>query len=390
MTSLTLRTVSSLSDIAPEDWNAVANPAHQPFDPFLSWEFLEALERSGAATPRTGWSPLHLVIENANSELVAAMPLYAKTHSQGEFVFDYSWADAYIRAGGQYYPKLLCAVPFTPVIGRRRLVRAGETDPEGLKDALLSAAVQLARDNHLSSLHLNFIDEGEFETLGHAGLLQRTDQQFHFENKGYASFDEFLAELSSAKRKNLRKERLKAQEGLRIEWLTGNLLTSEHWDVFYDFYMDTGGRKWGSPYLNRHTFELLHERLADRILLVFAYDDDQPIAGALNLIGSETLYGRYWGRVEDRPFLHFELCYYQAIDFAIAHGLKRVEAGAQGGHKLARGYEPVTTYSAHWVAHDGLRRALEDYLAQERAAVSEDHEYLKSRTPFKKSGEDQS
>ena len=387
MTSLSLRTVSSLSDIDPDAWNAVANPASEAHVPFLSWEFLEALESSGAATPHTGWSPLHLIIENDANELVAAMPLYGKTHSQGEYVFDHSWADAYMRAGGAYYPKLLSAVPFTPATGRRRLVRDGEADPEGLKNALLAGAVQIARDNELSSLHLNFLPEAEFVEMGDAGLLQRTDQQFHFINNGYASFDDFLAELSSAKRKNLRKERQRAQDGLRIKWLTGADLTSEHWDIFFDFYMDTGSRKWGSPYLNRLTFELLHERLADQILLVLAYDDDRPIAGALNFIGSQTLYGRYWGRVEDRPFLHFELCYYQAIDFAIQHGLKRVEAGAQGGHKLARGYEPVTTYSAHWVAHDGLRYALEDYLAQERAAVSEELTYLKTRTPFKKTGE---
>ena len=388
MSSLSLRTASSLSQVPRDAWNAVANPASQAYDPFLNWDFLDAMERSGAASPETGWSPVHILIENGSGELVAAMPLYAKTHSQGEFIFDHSWADAYMRAGGAYYPKLLSAIPFTPVTGRRRLVRDGEADADGLKNALLAGAVQLARDNDLSSLHLNFVTDGEYDALGEAGLLLRTDQQFHFENKGYESFDDFLAELSSAKRKNLRKERLKAQEGLRIEWITGDALTSEHWDIFYEFYMDTGSRKWGSPYLNRLSFELLHSRMANDILLVFAYDGETPIAGALNFIGSETLYGRYWGRIEDRPFLHFELCYYQAIDFAIERKLKRVEAGAQGGHKLARGYVPVTTRSAHWVAHDGLRHALEDYLQHERDAVSQDLAYLQTRTPFRKTGEE--
>lgn len=389
MSKLTLRTVDGLASIDRTAWDNVANPADQPFDPFLSWDFLEALEASGAATPETGWTPLHLLIENNAGELVAAMPLYAKSHSQGEYIFDHSWADAYMRAGGHYYPKLLSAIPFTPVTGRRRLVRAGEADPNGLKNALLAGAVQLARDNDLSSLHFNFLTHEDYAALGEAGLLQRTDQQFHFENKGYDSFDDFLNELSSAKRKNLRKERRKAQEGLRIDWFTGDELKPDHWDIFYEFYMDTGDRKWGRPYLNRETFTLIHQRMADRVLLVLAYDGERAIAGALNFIGSDTLYGRYWGRVEDRPFLHFELCYYQAIDFAIQHKLATVEAGAQGGHKLARGYVPVTTRSAHWVAHEGLRHALEEYLEQERYAVSQEMDYLKERTPFRKSGEEQ-
>ena len=388
MTSLSLRIARSLSDVDRDSWDRVANPDGVPYDPFLSWDFLEAMESSGAATPETGWTPLHVLIEDASGDLLAAMPLYAKSHSQGEYIFDHSWADAFMRAGGNYYPKLLSAIPFSPVTGRRRLVRAGEADQDGLKDSLLAGAVQLARDNDLSSLHLNFLETSEFEALGHSGLLQRTDQQFHFENKGYQSFDDFLAELSSAKRKNLKKERRKAQDGLDIQWLQGDDLTDAHWDIFFEFYMDTGSRKWGTPYLNRETFRLLHERMADKILMILALDGDMPIAGALNFIGSETLYGRYWGRFEERPFLHFELCYYQAMDFAIQHGLKHVEAGAQGGHKLARGYAPVTTYSAHWVAHEGLRHALEDYLERERYAVSQEMDYLKERTPFKKTGED--
>ncbi len=388
MGDFTLRTIGSLSDVEKAAWDSVANPADAPYDPFLSWNFLEALESSGAAIPETGWNPVHLLLENADNDLVGAMPLYAKTHSQGEYIFDHSWADAYMRAGGDYYPKLLCAVPFTPVTGRRRLVRAGEPDAEGLQNALLGGAIEIARQNNLSSLHLNFVTAEESAAMGEAGLLQRTDQQFHFVNKGYDSFDAFLAELSSSKRKNLKKERRRAVEGLDIQWLTGDALRDEHWDIFFEFYMDTGSRKWGSPYLNRDTFTRLHERMADDILLILAYEDGVAIAGALNFIGSETLYGRYWGRLYEHPFLHFELCYYQAMDFAIEKGLKRVEAGAQGGHKLARGYGPVTTHSTHWVAHEGLRHALEDYLERERDAVSREMDYLNDRTPFRKTGGD--
>ena len=388
MSELQLKTVSSLSAVDPAAWNAVANPSSEPFDPFLSWEFLEALESSGAATRETGWSPLHLIIENEDGELTAAMPLYAKAHSQGEYIFDYAWADAYERAGGDYYPKLLSAVPFTPVTGRRLLVRDGEIDKRGLQHALLSGAIQLAQNNDLSSLHINFVEQDLYNDLGELGLLQRTDKQFHFENRDYEDFDAFLAELSSAKRKNLRKERKKAQEGLTFEWLTGDEIQPHHWDAFFEFYMDTGSRKWGFPYLNRATFELIHDRLREHALLIFACEDGKPIAGALNFIGSETLYGRYWGRLEERPFLHFEVCYYQAIDFAIERGLKRVEAGAQGGHKLARGYGPVTTHSVHWIGHEGLRRAVDQYLEQERYAVADENEYLLARQPFKNKGEE--
>lgn len=388
MQDLKLRTVSSLSEIDADAWNRVANPQGQPYDPFLSWEFLEALESSGAATPQTGWTPLHLLIENGESELVAAMPLYAKSHSRGEFIFDNSWADAFERAGGNYYPKLLNAVPFTPVTGRRQLVRAGEPDEQGLRASLIAGAIQLAQDNNLSSVHFNFLEETDYAELGEMGLLQRTDQQFHFENNDYASFDDFLSRLSSAKRKNLRKERAKAQDGLSFRWLSGDDITEQDWDHFFEFYMDTGSRKWGYPYLNRTTFERLHDRLRDKILLIFACEGETPIAGALNLIGSDTLYGRYWGRSEDRPFLHFEVCYYQAIDYAIEHGLARVEAGAQGGHKLARGYGPALTYSAHWIGHPGLRDAVGHYLEQERNAVLQEQDYLASRQPFRKSGDD--
>ena len=382
-TAFKARIITGLSDVVPEAWNRLANPPALSYDPFLTWEFLEALEATGAARPETGWSPCHVLVEGPNDELLAAMPLYAKTHSQGEFVFDHSWADAYERAGGHYFPKLLCAVPFTPVTGRRFLISPGP-DQERLQNALLSAALQIAAQNDFSSLHINFIEPDFATQMDATGLLIRTDQQFHWRNDGYEAFADFLGALSSAKRKNLRKERAKAQTGLSYKHLTGDAITEAHWDAFFEFYMDTGSRKWGYPYLNRETFTLLGERLADKILLIMAYEDDTPIAGALNLIGSDTLYGRYWGCTDPRPFLHFETCYYQAIDYAIEHGLAFVEAGAQGGHKLARGYGPVTTYSAHWIAHKGLREAIDHYLERERQAVEHESTYLQKRTPFKK------
>lgn len=382
-TSLRLAICQDLSEIAPETWNAVANPPGERYDPFLSWEFLQAMESSGAATPHTGWTPCHVLLYGPGETLRGAMPLYAKTHSQGEFVFDHSWANAFERAGGAYYPKLLSAVPFTPVTGRRRLVPTGP-DAERIKVTLLSGALQLATDNDFSSVHINFLEETDARKLATTGMLHRTDQQFHWKNEGYNSFDEFLAALSSAKRKNLRKERAKAQDGLNFAHITGDAITEAHWDAFYQFYLDTGSRKWGSPYLNRQTFSLLGERMAENLLLIFAMEGGVPIAGALNLIGSDTLFGRYWGCHSPRPMLHFETCYYQAIDFAIEHGLTYVEAGAQGGHKLARGYGPVTTHSVHWVAHSGLRDAIDDYLEQERSSVEADRVYLQERTPFKK------
>lgn len=379
----TARIVSQMQDIDPRAWNAVANPVGETFDPFLTWDFLEALEASGAAAPETGWSPCHVVIEDPSQTILAAMPLYAKTHSQGEFVFDHSWAEAYHRAGGDYFPKLLAAVPFTPVTGRRLLTKPGP-DQARLGNALISAAIQIAAQNDFSSLHINFVAPDQAAQLDELGLLIRNDQQFHWRNDGYQSFDDFLAALSSSKRKNLRKERTRARAGLRFEHLNGDDIKEHHWDAFFEFYMDTGARKWGYPYLNRETFTLLGNRMAEHILLVLAYEDDTPIAGALNLIGSDTLYGRYWGCATPRPFLHFETCYYQAIDFAIANNLAIVEAGAQGGHKLARGYAPVTTCSAHWIAHKGLREAIEDYLSRERQAVEHENQYLMKRTPFKK------
>lgn len=375
--------LKSLDAVDPAAWNAVANPPGLPYDPFLSWQFLEAMESSGAATPRTGWRGAHVLAHDAGGRLRGAMPMWLKSHSRGEFVFDQSWAEAWERAGGAYYPKLLCAVPFTPVTGRRRLVSPGP-DEAIYKAALLQGALQLVAENQISSLHINFIEADEAPALEHAGLLIRTDQQFHWQNAGYGSFDDFLATLSSDKRKNLRKERAKAQDGLTFRHISGSDITEAHLDTFFKFYIDTGSRKWGSPYLTRKTFSLLRERMADDLLFIFAYEGNTAIAGAMNLIGSDTLYGRYWGTLDQRPMLHFETCYYQAIDFAIERDLKTVEAGAQGGHKLARGYGPVLTHSAHWISHAGFRAAVADYLERERQAVDADFEYLKDRTPFRK------
>lgn len=379
---LSLSIADSMGAVDRAAWNAIANPIGERYDPFLDWDFLDAAESSGCAQTSTGWTPRHMLAHDAAGKLVGAAPLYLKAHSRGEFVFDHSWADALHRAGGRYYPKLLCAVPFTPVTGRRLL--AGGPNAAAIKRALAGAIVEAGQQWRASSAHFNFLDEETWQTLGSAGLLLREDQQFHWLNRGYASFEDFLGALSSRKRKMLRRERREAQEGLEIVRLTGAELTKKHWDAFFKFYMETGGRKWGSPYLNREFFELLHERMADKCLLILAYEGKKPIAGALNMIGSDTLFGRYWGRTVDRPFLHFEISYYQAIDFAIERGLARVEAGAQGEHKLSRGYEPALTRSAHWIAHSGLRQAVSDYLDREREAVEEGIDELAAFSPFRK------
>jgi hypothetical protein len=379
----------SMAGIDPAEWDACAAPeaaaGGRPAQPFLTHAFLAAFEESGSATPRTGWAAQHLLLRRGG-RAIGAMPLYLKSHSQGEYVFDHAWAHAFERAGGDYYPKLQGAVPFTPATGPRLLASpeaglAGDT----IRAALLEAAVSLVERNGLSSLHLTFCTGPEWELGGRLGLLQRTDQQFHWENEGYASFDDFLAALASRKRKQLRKERAKAVEaGIRIHWLTGEDIRPEHWDAVWRFYQDTGMRKWGRPYLTREFFEIAHERLRDHILLVMCEREGRWIAGALNVIGRETLFGRYWGCDEEHPFLHFETCYYQAIDFAIRHGLSRVEAGAQGGHKLARGYAPVTTRSLHYLSHEGLREAVARYLEAEREAVDRENEALLEMTPFRK------
>lgn len=379
---LTFFRAEGMASIQREEWNRLANPADDRYDPFIDWDFLEALETSGCVTEATGWTPLHMLARSASGALVGAAPLYIKMHSRGEFVFDHAWANALHNAGGRYYPKLLCAVPFTPVTGRRLL--ACRSDAARIQHALCRAVADAARHLRASSAHVNFLDEETWRLLGAAGLLLREDQQFHWINRGYSSFEDFLAALTSRKRKMIRRERREAQQGLEILRLSGDDLRAEHWDRFFDFYIDTGGRKWGSPYLNRDFFELLHQRMADRCLIILALQNGQAVAGALNLIGSDTLYGRYWGRSIDRPFLHFEICYYQAIDFAIERGLTCVEAGAQGEHKLVRGYEPRLTRSAHWISHPGLRAAVADYLNRERAAVEEGIGELQAYTPFRR------
>lgn len=378
---LTLTIAPGLSEVPRDEWDALANPPARPFDPFLCWDFLEALERSGCATARAGWAPMH-VLAHDRGVPVGAMPLYLKSHSYGEYVFDRGWADALERAGGRYYPKLQCAVPFTPVTGRR-LLTAG-TDPE-VERALLAGALDLARQTKASSLHITFLTGDEQAQIEPLGLMRRTGVQFHWANPGYADFAAFLADLSSGKRKTIRRERARACEGVEIRTLTGAALREADWDFFFDCYEDTGSRKWGSPYLNRAFFSIIGERMADRIVLFVAEEHGQPIASALNFIGGDTLYGRYWGRVRERDFLHFELCYYRAIELAIERGLGRVEAGAQGEHKLARGYAPVPTYSSHWIAHPGLRDAVGRFLAQETPAMADEIEYLAEHTPFKRS-----
>ena len=384
-----IRVVSAMEDIPAEDWNACAAPetrdGGRPLYPFSTHAFLAALETSGSATPRQGWGPQHLVA-SVGGEIAGVMPLYVKGHSQGEYVFDHSWAHAFERAGGQYYPKLQAAVPFTPATGPRFLVRPdGPIGPDTACAALLQGAIQLAEQNELSSLHVTFCTDDEWNWGGDLGMLQRTDQQFHWLNHGYSTWDEFLDALASRKRKNLRKERARATEnGIEILHLTGNDIKPEHWEAFWIFYQDTGARKWGTPYLTRAFFDLAQDQFRDDILLIMCRRDGRWIAGAFNLIGRETLFGRYWGCTEDHPCLHFETCYYQAIDYAIQNGLKRVEAGAQGGHKLARGYEPITTKSLHWITDPGFRRAVDEYLEGERDAVNEENRYLATRTPFRK------
>lgn len=374
---ISARIAEGVASIPAAHWDACAGGEN----PFLSHAFLSALEASGSVGPATGWQSLPIVIEDADGIPAAIAPAYAKSHSQGEYVFDHAWADAYERAGGRYYPKIQVAAPFTPVPGPRLLLR----DP-ALAPALIAGIEALTDNNHLSSAHATFVDEAQLPLFDQAGWLVRAGTQFHWHNRDYADFDAFLADLSSRKRKAIRKERERAVEGLTIRHLTGAEISEAHWDAFWVFYQDTGSRKWGRPYLTRSFFSLLGETMGNRVLLMLAERDGRPIAGALNLIGADTLYGRYWGCVEDVPYLHFELCYYQAIDAAIARGLARVEAGAQGEHKLARGYAPVTTWSAHYIPDPRFRRAIADYLAHERDAVAQEQEYLGGLAPFKRGG----
>ena len=385
-TTFTINALSSLDQIDAATWDACACPeatdGGRPIDPFTTYRFLKALEDSGSVGAGTGWDPRYLTAE-IGGQVIAVAPLYGKSHSQGEYIFDHNWAHAYEQAGGRYYPKLQMAVPFTPATGRRFLTRPGY-DTVGMS-ALVQGAVELATQNHVSSLHITFCTEAEAIAGGKMGLMRRITQQFHWLNDNYNSFDDFLTSLSSRKRKTIRKERRTAQDfGGEIVTLIGDDIQPEDWDSFWQFYQDTGARKWGSPYLTRAFFDIIHDTMRDDIALVMARRDGQNVAGAMNLIGRDTLYGRYWGCIEDHPCLHFEACYYQAIDLAIQLGLKRVEAGAQGEHKLARGYLPAETHSLHWVADAGFANAIDRYLAEERRAVSHDIEVLTSYGPFRK------
>ncbi len=384
----TVSVLSSLAGIDASDWDACACPESadggRPFNPFVTHRFLSALERSGSVGQGTGWQALHLIARE-NGQVVGIMPLYAKSHSQGEYIFDHSWADAYERAGGSYYPKLQSAVPFTPVTGPRLICRPGQ---EAARAALLAGALSLARQNRISSLHVTFCTRPEWIWGAEQGLLRRLTLQYHWHNDDYRTFEDFLARLASRKRKAIRKERETALAfGGTIRRLTGNEIRLDHWDAFWAFYQDTGSRKWGLPYLTRAFFEEAHKTMREDLLLVLAERGGRPVAGALNFIGRDTLYGRYWGAVEDHPCLHFEACYYQAIDHAIETGLARVEAGAQGEHKIARGYLPAETYSLHWLSDPSLSRAVERFLLAERQAVEAEIAALDDLGPFRKAGD---
>lgn len=403
-----LEAVPSAGDIPADEWDACANPKRNPdriehldtlalpsassetcigsrsaYNPFVSHAFFSAVEKSGSATTRTGWGPRHLLAK-IDGRIAGIVPCYLKSHSQGEYVFDRGWADAYERAGGRYYPKLQASVPFTPATGPRLLIR-DDVDTDLIGSALASGLVALCDASNASSVHVTFAREAEQKFLSEHEFLERTDQQFHWQNQDFGSFDDFLATLNSRHRKSIKRERREAvAAGITIHWLTGNDITEDAWDAFFEFYMETGSRKWGRPYLTRSFFSLIGESMRKDVLLVMAKRNGRWIAGAINFIGSDTLFGRNWGAIEHHPFLHFEVCYYQAIDFAIQHRLKTVEAGAQGEHKIARGYLPRTTYSSHYIADPGLRHAIADYLKRERAYVAEAGRELSEYGPFRK------
>ncbi|MBL4784727.1 MAG: N-acetyltransferase [Cohaesibacteraceae bacterium] len=382
--------VDSAAAIGRNDWNRCANPVldnnhhiGNEYNPFTSFDFINALEKTGCASPETGWMAQHLVLVGDQNIPLAILPCYLKNHSMGEYVFDHGWADAFARAGGQYYPKIQCSIPFTPVTSPRFLVSNLYESSDAI-EILGQAAIELTKRHQASSLHLTFLNSLQAKCLKPEVFLQRTDQQFHWTNQDYVSFDDFLEKLTSRKRKIIRKERRAATaNNISIVTLNGTQIDKHHWDDFFEFYLDTGDRKWGTPYLNREFFDLIGETMSDDILLVLAIRNGETIAAALNFIGSNTVYGRYWGCREEVPFLHFELCYYQAIDWAIAHQIDNVEAGAQGLHKLARGYLPVTTHSAHWIAHAGFRTAIANYLEEEGTQVKLDIEYLNAQNPYK-------
>nr|WP_142847777.1 GNAT family N-acetyltransferase [Telmatospirillum sp. J64-1] len=377
----TVKVLSRIADISAEEWDSCAGGDH----PFTRHAFLHALEASGSACPESGWAPQHLVALDDKGKALAVAPLYLKSHSYGEYVFDWGWAEAYHRAGGRYYPKLQCAVPFTPATGSRLMLRPDA--PPSTRQVLIAAMLELAKRSRASSLHITFPTEEECRLMGEAGLMTRIGQQYHWENRGYGSFDDFLGELSSRKRKAIRKEREQANShGVDIRILSGQEIEERHWDAFYRFYLSTIDRKWAHAYLTKDFFHLLGRNMGDAVVLVVAERHGNPIAGALNLKSSDTLYGRNWGASEDLPFLHFEACYYRAIDYAIAHGLKRVEAGAQGAHKVQRGYLPNPTWSAHWIADPGLRAAVARFLEQEREMIAMDMEETAEAGPYRRQG----
>jgi len=397
-TALRLRVVDSIAEVSAEAWDACANPASadadckngsrfglgRGYNPFISHDFLASMELSESVRPRVGWQPMHILATDEQDLLLGAVPCYAKSHSRGEYVFDHGWAEAYERAGGSYYPKLQVSVPFTPATGRRLLVRPGPT-AETVRALLADTLIDICRRSAASSVHVTFPTETEWDLFGAHGYLKRTHQQFHWENAGYDTFDSFLGALSSRKRKTIRRERAEALAGgISVHWLNGSDLTESIWDTFFEFYMETGSRKWGRPYLTRSFYSLVGAKMHNRILLVMAKRRGRWIAGAINFIGSDTLFGRHWGAVEHHPFLHFELCYYQAIQYVIENKLLRVEAGAQGEHKISRGYLPTTTYSAHYIADPGFRRAIDDFLKRERAYMTAAGEELAEMAPFRR------
>jgi predicted N-acyltransferase len=380
--AIVVKVIPSVSEVSPKDWDRCAGTSH----PFTRHAFLSALEDSGSATAQTGWYPQHLIIESLTGDVLGASPLYLKNHSYGEFVFDWGWADAFERSGGKYYPKLQCSVPFTPVTGPRFLIpkTVGDKQSVILKQALGGAMVKLAERMDVSSIHVTFSSEEEWKMLADVGFLQRIGQQFHWHNNGYVNFDDFLDQLTSRKRKQIRKERRAVSDkNLIIRALTGPEIKERHWDSFFNFYLSTTDKKWGSSYLTRPFFSMLGERLGDQVVLIIVEDAGNLVAGALNLKSDDTLYGRNWGCLENYKFLHFEACYYKAIDYAIEHGLMRVEAGAQGPHKIQRGYLPSPTYSAHWINHPGLKDAIEGFLDQERLAIELEMQSLTQHSPFK-------
>jgi predicted N-acyltransferase len=383
-----IKLVDGIGEISAEDWDACAQPDPASANPFVSYKFLHALEESGSATAQAGWLPRHMVVEGADGRLIGAAPMYVKSHSQGEYVFDWGWADAFEQAGGNYYPKLQVAVPFSPVTGPRLLVRPDNQtsglQTDNLRQTMIAALTTVADKLDVSSVHVTFSTAEEAAIFGKSGWIQRLGQQFHWRNKGYEDFDEFLGTLISRKRKSIRKERREVEaQGITVGTYSGDDIKPEYWDAFYRFYSSTYDRKWGYPYLTREFFEILHSTMRDQVALVIAKHDGQPVAGAINMIGGDALYGRNWGSDEEFKFLHFEACYYQAIDFAIARGLKWVEAGTKGTHKIQRGYLPTATYSAHYIRHEGFRDAVEDFCVRESQMISAEMLELGTYSPYR-------